>query len=220
MGDPSWRFATTAGSTFRPEEISALILKRLRLDASGALGDDVTDAVITVPAYFDDAARRATIDAGVIAGLNVRRLLNELTAAALAYGMRGDHAGLVMVCDLGGGTFDVTVLRINAGRFDIRSTSGDRRLGGLDFDNALMQLLNDRFVEAGGLPGHRRVRRQPRRPVGDPDRLGIAAGDLAQERAGQARLRRPGHLLHRHPLGSVEHVQHVNPAGPDCHAAS
>jgi molecular chaperone DnaK len=110
----------------------------------------VTDAVITVPAYFDDAPRRATIDAGAIAGLNARRILNEPTAAALAYGMRGDRDGLALVYDLGGGTFDVTVLRIIGGQFQVKATFGGRNLGGFDFDNALMQLLSDRFVKAGG----------------------------------------------------------------------
>jgi molecular chaperone DnaK len=150
MGDPSWRFSTAAGTSYRPEEISALILKRLRLDATAALGAEVTDAVITVPAYFDDAARRATIDAGTIAGFNVRRVLNEPTAAALAYGLRGDHDGTVLVYDLGGGTFDVTVLRIAAGSFTVLATFGDRNLGGFDFDNELMRLLDTRFAAAGG----------------------------------------------------------------------
>jgi molecular chaperone DnaK len=150
MGDPSWRFSTAAGTSYRPEEISALILKRLRLDATAALGAEVTDAVITVPAYFDDAARRATIDAGTIAGFNVRRVLNEPTAAALAYGLRGDRDGTVLVYDLGGGTFDVTVLRIADGSFTVLATFGDRNLGGFDFDNELMRLLDTRFVAAGG----------------------------------------------------------------------
>lgn len=150
MGDPSWRFETTGGTQYRPEEISALILKRLKVDASRALGAEVTDAVITVPAYFDDAPRRATIDAGTIAGLNVRRILNEPTAAALAYGLDGSVAGNVVVYDLGGGTFDVTVLTISDGEFRVLATHGDRNLGGFDFDNELMRLLNDRFQAAGG----------------------------------------------------------------------
>ncbi|MBM7784483.1 Hsp70 family protein [Tenggerimyces flavus] len=150
MGDPSWRFETEAGTQYRPEEISALILKRLKVDAERVLGDEVTDAVITVPAYFDDAPRRATIDAGTIAGLNVRRILNEPTAAALAYGLDGSVSGNVVVYDLGGGTFDVTVLTIAGGDFRVLATHGDRNLGGFDFDNELMRLLNARFMAAGG----------------------------------------------------------------------
>lgn len=150
MGDPSWRFETAAGTQYRPEEISALILKRLKVDAERVLGAEVTDAVITVPAYFDDAPRRATIDAGTIAGLNVRRILNEPTAAALAYGLDGSVSGNVVVYDLGGGTFDVTVLTITGGDFRVLATHGDRNLGGFDFDNELMRLLNTRFIAAGG----------------------------------------------------------------------
>jgi molecular chaperone DnaK len=150
MGDPSWRFETSGGTQYRPEEISALILKRLKIDAERALGGEVTDAVITVPAYFDDAPRRATIDAGTMAGLNVLRILNEPTAAALAYGLDGSVAGKVVVYDLGGGTFDVTALTIADGEFRVLATHGDRNLGGFDFDNELMRLLNDRFRAAGG----------------------------------------------------------------------
>jgi molecular chaperone DnaK len=149
MGDPTWRFETSEGKSFRPEEISALILKRLKEDAELALGTTVTDAVITVPAYFDDARRRATIDAGKIAGLDVRRVLNEPTAAALAYGLDTAGIGTVLVYDLGGGTFDVTVLQIHDGIFDIRATHGDRNLGGFDWDNALMNLVNKHFTAAG-----------------------------------------------------------------------
>ena len=150
MGDPSWRFETSQGTPYRPEEISALILKRLREDAERVLGAKVTDAVVTVPAYFADAARRATIDAGTIAGLRVRRILNEPTAAALAYGLDGSVSGTVVVYDLGGGTFDVTALRMEGGDFRVLATHGDRNLGGFDFDNLLMRLLNQRFVAAGG----------------------------------------------------------------------
>jgi molecular chaperone DnaK len=150
MGDPTWRFETSEGAAFRPEEISALILKRLKEDAELVIGAPVTDAVITVPAYFDDARRRATIDAGKIAGLEVRRVLNEPTAAALAYGLNADVDGNVVVYDLGGGTFDVTVLRIADGVFDILATHGDRNLGGFDWDNALMTLVNQRFMAEGG----------------------------------------------------------------------
>jgi len=146
MGESAWRFETTRGESFRPEEVSAIILKRLKEDAERHLGGPVTDAVITVPAHFDDGARRATNDAGAIAGLTVRRVLNEPTAAALAYGVDGT----VLVCDLGGGTVDVTALRIHDGDFETLATSGDRNLGGLDWDDELMALLNRRFGEAGG----------------------------------------------------------------------
>jgi molecular chaperone DnaK len=149
MGDPSWRFDTTEGERYSPEQVSALILKRLKEDAEEALGQSVTDAVITVPAYFDDARRRATKDAGRIAGLNVPRVLNEPTAAALAYGHATQNDGTVLVYDLGGGTFDVTVLRITRGEFDILATGGDPQLGGFNWDNELMTLLNERFRTEG-----------------------------------------------------------------------
>jgi molecular chaperone DnaK len=150
MGDPSWRFDTSEGECYTPEQVSALILKRLKEDAEEALGEPVTDAVITVPAYFDDARRRATKDAGTIAGLNVQRVFNEPTAAALAYGLAERSDGTVLVYDLGGGTFDVTVLRINGGEFDILATGGDPQLGGFNWDNELMTLLNERFRAEGG----------------------------------------------------------------------
>lgn len=150
MGDPAWRFDTSEGVSFRPEEISAIILRRLKEDAEIELGGPVTDAVITVPAYFDDGARRATQDAGQIAGLTVHRVLNEPTAAALAYGLNEAGAATVLVYDLGGGTFDVTIMRVGDGVFETLGTHGDRNLGGFDWDNLLMGLLNERFQEAGG----------------------------------------------------------------------
>ncbi|WP_255511217.1 Hsp70 family protein [Kribbella pratensis] len=150
MGDPAWRFETSSGLQFRPEEISAVILRRLKEDAEEFLGEQVTDAVITVPAYFDDSARRATQDAGTIAGLTVHRVLNEPTAAALAYGAGRPTVGTVLVYDLGGGTFDVTVMRIADGDFETLGTTGDRNLGGFEWDNALMRLINERFRSAGG----------------------------------------------------------------------
>ncbi|HEY6738337.1 MAG TPA: Hsp70 family protein [Actinopolymorphaceae bacterium] len=160
MGDPSWRFETTEGTSYRPEEISAIVIKRLKEDVELALGGEVTDAVITVPAYFDDAPRRATMDAGRIAGLNVLRVLNEPTAAALAYGIGSDEEGTLLVYDLGGGTFDVTVMRVLRGasqdghsgatEFEVLATHGDRNLGGFDFDNLLMRLLNEKYRSEGG----------------------------------------------------------------------
>ncbi|MGW4461365.1 Hsp70 family protein [Micromonospora sp. NPDC004704] len=150
MGDSAWRFDATDGRTYRPEEVSALIVKRLKEDAEQSLGEQVTEAVITVPAYFDDAQRQATRDAGTIAGVDVVRVLNEPTAAALAYGLSSGFNGSVLVYDLGGGTFDVSILRISDGSFDIVATGGDRNLGGFQWDGALMTLLNERYVATGG----------------------------------------------------------------------
>lgn len=149
IGDPTWRFDASSGTQYTAEEVSAIILKRLKEDAELALGEEVTDAVITVPAYFDDARRTATAHAGQIAGLNVLRVLNEPTAAALSYGVEADANGTVLVYDLGGGTFDVTILKINGTEFEVLATDGDRNLGGFDFDNALMEYLNKRLMEQG-----------------------------------------------------------------------
>jgi molecular chaperone DnaK len=150
MGDPVWRFMTSSGVEYTAEQVSGVILKRLKEDAELALGRPCLDSVITVPAYFDDARRRATTDAGTIAGFNVLRVLNEPTAAALAYGLDEMQAGTCLVYDLGGGTFDVTVMRIADGVFDVLSTTGDRNLGGFDFDNALMRWVNQQVLDQGG----------------------------------------------------------------------
>ena len=149
MGDASWRFDSESGAQYSPEEVSAIVLKRLKEDAELALGASVTDAVITVPAYFDDSRRIATKHAGQIAGLNVLRVLNEPTAAALSYGVENNSGGHVLVYDLGGGTFDVTILRIAGAEFEVVATDGDRNLGGFDFDNALMNYLNDELKKQG-----------------------------------------------------------------------
>lgn len=149
MGDPHWRFDSSSGAQYRPEEISAIILKRLTQDAELALGEPVTHAVITVPAYFDDARRTATKQAGKIAGLNVLRVLNEPTAAALSYGLDTEADGTVLVYDLGGGTFDVTILKIDGSDFDVLATDGDRNLGGFDWDNALMNFVADELAAQG-----------------------------------------------------------------------
>jgi molecular chaperone DnaK len=151
MGDPSWRFDSTSGGSYTAEEVSAIILKRLKEDAELALGEPVVDAVITVPAYFDDARRTATKHAGKIAGLNVLRVLNEPTAAALSFGLDTSAEGTVLVYDLGGGTFDVTLMRISNGEFEVLGTDGDRNLGGFDFDNRLIEYLAQK-VEADGGP--------------------------------------------------------------------
>lgn len=151
MGNPSWKFDTANGRQYSPEEVSALILKRLKEDAEVYLGEgEVTDAVITVPAYFDDAKRRATRDAGRIAGLNVLRILNEPTAAAIAYGQQAHKDGTILVFDLGGGTFDVTIMSIQGDSFEVKATDGLHELGGKDWDDRLMGWLNQRFREAGG----------------------------------------------------------------------
>jgi molecular chaperone DnaK len=150
LGDPTWRFHAPDGRTFRSEEISAIILRRLKEDAERALGDEVTDAVLTVPACFNDAARRATVDAGRIAGLTVRRVLNAPTAAALAYGRAIAAGSTVLVYALGGGSFDATVLHVGDREVEVLATRGDRTLGGVDWDNVLMRLLNRKFRSAGG----------------------------------------------------------------------
>ena len=151
MGVPHWSFVTGTGQRYSAEEVSALILKRLKVDAETKLGVSIHDAVITVPAYFDDAQRKATQDAGRIAGLNVLRIINEPTAAALAYGAEKiRERQTLLVYDLGGGTFDVTVMRIEAGKIDVIATGGDKNLGGFDWDNLLMMHLNEKFMAAGG----------------------------------------------------------------------
>lgn len=149
MGDPNWRFDSDSGVSYTPEEISALILKKLKQDAELTLGDSIDGAVITVPAYFDDARRTATKQAGVIAGLNVLRILNEPTAAALSFGLDTERDGVALIYDLGGGTFDVTLLKIAGGHFEVIGTDGDRNLGGFDFDNALMRLVVDDLKNQG-----------------------------------------------------------------------
>ncbi len=138
------------GRDFSPPEISALVLQKMRQTAEDWLGDQVTEAVITVPAYFDDAQRQATKDAGKIAGLNVLRIVNEPTAAALAYGVETEGAQRVAVYDLGGGTFDISILELDSGVFRVRSTAGDTFLGGEDFDNAIVEHLLATFAEANG----------------------------------------------------------------------
>ncbi|MCW2927797.1 MAG: dnaK, partial [Thermoleophilia bacterium] len=136
---------------YTPQEISAMILAKLKADAEEFLGEEVTDAVVTVPAYFNDAQRTATKDAGRIAGLNVLRIVNEPTAASLAYGLeKGDEDQTILVFDLGGGTFDVSVLELGDGVFEVKATSGDNHLGGDNFDKALVDWMISEFKKDQG----------------------------------------------------------------------
>ena len=139
------------GHDYTPQEISAQILQKIKADAESYLGEKVTDAVITVPAYFDDAQRQATKQAGEIAGLNVQRIINEPTAAALAYGLDKSHAHTIAVYDLGGGTFDISVLELGDGVIEVKSTNGDTHLGGDDFDAVILDWLSEEFKKTEGI---------------------------------------------------------------------
>ncbi|MEU8529277.1 Hsp70 family protein, partial [Streptomyces sp. NPDC048629] len=153
MGEAEWRFPAEGdvdGRRYTAQEISARVLQKLKRDAEGYLGEDVTDAVVTVPAYFDDSQRTATKEAGEIAGLNVLRIVNEPTAAALAYGLDKDDQ-TVLVFDLGGGTFDVSLLEIGDGVVEVKATNGDTRLGGDDWDECVVNHLVTRFKNAYGV---------------------------------------------------------------------
>ncbi|MER6328293.1 molecular chaperone DnaK [Streptomyces sp. NPDC001034] len=154
MGDHSWRFPDQGdidGKRYTAQEISARVLQKLKRDAEAYLGEDVTDAVITVPAYFDDAQRQATKEAGEIAGLNVMRIINEPTAAALAYGLDKENDQTVLVFDLGGGTFDVSLLEMGDGVIEVKATNGDTRLGGDDWDQRVVDHLVQQFKNHYGV---------------------------------------------------------------------
>ena len=151
MGEGNWNIDID-GKKYNPQEISARVLQKLKRDAESYLGEDVTDAVITVPAYFNDAQRQATKEAGQVAGLNVLRIINEPTAAALAYGLdKGETEQTILVFDLGGGTFDVSLLEIGDGVIEVKATSGDNLLGGDDWDQRVMDWLVDKFKAAHGI---------------------------------------------------------------------
>ncbi|MFG3200912.1 molecular chaperone DnaK [Streptomyces sp. NPDC048192] len=154
MGDHTWRFpehGDVDGKRYTAQEISARVLQKLKRDAEAHLGEDVTDAVITVPAYFDDAQRQATKEAGEIAGLNVLRIINEPTAAALAYGLDKENDQTVLVFDLGGGTFDVSLLEIGEGVIEVKATNGDTHLGGDDWDQRIVDHLVKTFKNNYGI---------------------------------------------------------------------
>src|SRR5712672_1081627 len=150
-GDNGDAWVEARGKRYSPSQISAFVLTKMKETAEAYLGEKVTQAVITVPAYFNDSQRQATKDAGRIAGLEVLRIINEPTAAALAYGLEKKGTGKIAVYDLGGGTFDISVLEVGDGVFEVKSTNGDTFLGGEDFDKRIMDYLADEFKKESGI---------------------------------------------------------------------
>src|SRR5499427_9373449 len=160
------------GRDYTPPELSAFILRELKLNAESALGEEIKNAVITVPAYFNDAQRQATKDAGRIAGLDVLRIVNEPTAASLAYGLDKRKQGTIAVYDFGGGTFDISILKLNEGIFEVLSTSGDTHLGGDDIDEAMIRMvLKD--VPKSDIPSVRKAANQAKEDLSSSDRAEI-----------------------------------------------
>src|SRR3954453_22846246 len=185
---------------YSPEEISAQVLRKLVEDAAKYLGEKVADAVITVPAYFNDAQRQATKDAGKIAGLNVLRIINEPTAAALAYGLDKKTSETVLVFDLGGGTFDVSILDVGDGVFEVRSTSGDTHLGGDDFDKRIVDYLADEFQRQEGID----LRRDPQalqRLFEAAEKAKVELSSVSQTQISLPRRARPGRRRGRRRSG-------------------
>ena len=197
-----WR-ASIDGKRFTPQEISAMILRKLRRDAEAFLGQEVTQAVITVPAYFNDMQRQATKDAGRIAGLEVLRIINEPTSAALAYGLDNGDPQKVMVYDLGGGTFDVSIIEIGEGVIEVLATAGDNHLGGDDFDERVADYLVQEFKRES------RFRRGAARARGGApgERGAVLHGDGAREPAvsGAGRIRPASSGGAGHALGVQPH---------------
>ena len=179
------------GKKYSPSQISAFILTKMKETAEAYLGSKVTEAVITVPAYFNDAQRQATKDAGKIAGLDVLRIINEPTAAALAYGLEKKGTGKIAVYDLGGGTFDISILEIGDGVFEVKSTNGDTFLGGEDFDKRIMDYLADEFRKEQGID-----LRQDRLALAAPEGCGREGEDRALQRHSD---RHQPALHHRRP---------------------